>query len=117
MREARNFATKTEAKLWATQREAEILAGAEKGSGAVPRHTLRECIERYWREVCAQRRNARWSWLRFALILREFPELADKPLGDITTADLAAWRDAREILRNAGFHRNIAPRRPQEQAV
>lgn len=177
VREARNFATKKEAKLWAAQREGEILAGAGRGSGAVPRHTLREAVERYWREVSAARGSAREDRLRLSALLRDHGVLVDKALAEIRTADLAAWRDARlsrvapatvqreintlrpiwrlaqdewgwlpqemsspwrglrlppkthartrrvswrearAILRNVGFHRDIPPSRPMEQAI
>ena len=113
VREARNFATKTEAKLWATQREAEILANAVSGSGAVPRHTLREAIERYWREVAAKRRSAQSEGVRLSSILHNFQQLADKNLPDITAADLAAWRDARLArVAPATVQREITTLRP-----
>ncbi|MBQ6656354.1 MAG: hypothetical protein IJM64_03590 [Ottowia sp.] len=48
MRETRNFATKTAARLLALKREAEIVKGA---AGALPRVTLREAVQRYMREA------------------------------------------------------------------
>lgn len=109
VREARNFATKTEAKLWATKREAEILAGAGRGSGRVLRHKLREAIERYLRE----RGGERLDRLRLTVFIRDFPALADKALADITTADLAAWRDARLARVSATtVHREVTTLRP-----
>ena len=113
VREARNFATKTEAKLWATKREAEILANAAAGNEALPRRTLREAMERYLREVSAGRRTERADRQRLSFFAREFPALADKALLDITAADLAAWRDARmQKVAPATVQRELNTLRP-----
>ena len=93
VRTSRTYPTKAEAVAWATQEEAAILAGAR---GEFPRKTLGDALDRYEREVIAAKEKAkRADLLRFAALRRDFPGLAAKVLHEITTGDLAAWRDAR----------------------
>ncbi|MBR5950241.1 MAG: hypothetical protein IKZ87_02285 [Actinomycetaceae bacterium] len=99
VREARNFATKTEAKLWATKRETEILANAAAGNEALPRRTLREAMERYLREVSAGRRTERADRQRLTFFAREFPALADKALLDITVKRMKTPRPSASVGR------------------
>ena len=90
-------ATKAEAQAWAVAEEAAILAGAR---GEYPRKTLAEAVERYRREVTDKKAKARPGVaradnLRFDAWLRDFPDLAAKVFHEITTEDLAKWRDKR----------------------
>ena len=92
--------TKAEAQAWAVAEEAAILAGAR---GEYPRKTLADAVERYRREVTDKKARARPGVaradnLRFDALLRDFPALAGKVLHEITTDDLARWRDARLAL-------------------
>lgn len=89
--------TKAEAQAWAVAEEAAILAGAR---GEYPRKTLADAVERYRREVTDKKARARPGVaradnLRFDAWLRDFPGLAGKVFCDITTEDLARWRDQR----------------------
>lgn len=90
-------ATKAEAQAWAVAEEAAILAGAR---GEYPRKTLADAVERYRREVTDKKAKtrpgvARADNLRFDAWLRDFPDLAAKVFHEITTEDLARWRDKR----------------------
>ena len=108
--------TKAEAQSWAVAEEAAILAGSR---GEYPRKTLADAVERYRREVTGRKAKrspavARADNLRFDAWLRDFPELASKVFHEITTDDLAKWRDKRllavsesSVLREAQQFRPI----------
>ena len=90
-------ATKAEAMAWGVAEEAALLAGAR---GEYPRKTLVDAVDRYRREVTDKKAKgrpevARADNLRFDAWLRDFPGLAAKVFHEITTEDLARWRDAR----------------------
>ena len=111
VRKSATFPTHAEAKGWGTREEAAIMAGAR---GDYPARTLSEAIDRYMREVTRKRRTHRADALRFEAWRRDYPDLAGKVLHTITTADLAAWRDARlakvsgaSVLREAQQYRPI----------
>src|SRR5699024_9177692 len=90
VRDSASFPTKREAQEWAAKREAEIVAGS---SGQVIRVTLSEAIDRYIKEITPSKASARSEKLRLRALQRH--PLAKKIMQDITTADLAAWRDER----------------------
>ncbi|WP_148716839.1 tyrosine-type recombinase/integrase [Chitinolyticbacter meiyuanensis] len=96
VRDSGTFDTKAEAVAWATQREAEILAGE---NGIVTDRTLADAFERYGNEVSPGKRGARWELTRLRAFQRRKPEpffpFLDQPLHSITAADWAAWRDRR----------------------
>lgn len=54
VRRSKTFVSKTQARAWATQEEALILAGAR---GAYPDRTLKEAFDRYERECSKGRRG------------------------------------------------------------
>lgn len=88
-RASATFRTMREAQAWAAAKEAELeQAPANK-------HTLRDLIERYREEVLPGKRGGIHEDRQAAALLRDFPNLADKPLADLDTPDLAEWRDAR----------------------
>jgi integrase len=90
---SKTFPTKAEASAWAAREEAAILAGER---GQFPNKTLAEAVDRYEREVTNTRpRTRRADHLRFVALLRDFPDLASKPLHKITADDIASWRDER----------------------
>lgn len=110
-RQTRVFKTKAAATAWATRLEAAIIDGT---ASRWPDKTLSEAMTRYAREVSSLKRGAREEALRFEAIRRDFPALVAKRLHQITTADLAAWRDARlqvvassTVLRDVNLLRNI----------
>lgn len=91
IREARAFTTKKAAQLWASQREREIIDGQVS---KYPRKTVQQALDRYAEEVSPSKGSAKAEQLRFLAFCRNFPELAAKPLADVTPADIAGWRDA-----------------------
>ena len=97
IKDGATFGSKTEARAWATAREAEIIAGAR---GMVVRgKTVRAMLERYIREVCPTHRGARWEELRLNLLLREWG-VAGKHVDTVSPDDVGALRDKR--LKSVG---------------
>lgn len=94
VRKSLTFPTKAEAQAWALKEEAALLAVRR---GQYPKRTLQDAMARYKSEVSPHKaatavvREGR----RFDALAEDFPALAGKVLSDITTADVAAWRDAR----------------------
>jgi integrase len=94
-RDSGTFATKAQANAWAAQRSTELraLRGAKPGTTK----TLRDALRRYAQEVSPQKKGERWEVIRLAAF--ESPDHAPLPvakkLADLTTGDLALWRDAR----------------------
>lgn len=91
-REAKTFPNKAMAAAWATALEAEILAGT---LAKYPAKTLDQAMTDYEVKVSSTKRGAAFEAKRFAHIRREHPALAAKVLHEITTGDLAEWRDKR----------------------
>ncbi|MCO1361023.1 tyrosine-type recombinase/integrase [Burkholderia multivorans] len=93
VRDSQTFRTQREAKAWAAAREHELRKQAAQRPAE--RYTLRAMLERYDAEIIPAKRGARPESMRLRAFLRNFPMLADKTLADVTTPDLAEWRDAR----------------------
>ncbi len=92
VRASRMFSTKAAAQAWAVEEEAKILKGIGK---LYPDKTLADALEKYLGEVSINKRTRHSEQLRFAAMMRDFPELCGKFLHTITPADIGAWRDAR----------------------
>ena len=89
VRKSRVFDTKTAAKEWAAREEYLILNADEvKAQG-----TLGEAMERYARERSPDKRGARWEIVRLEKLRRD--PLAKVRMGDLTSTDIADWRDRR----------------------
>lgn len=86
------FPTKAQAQAWATVREAEILAGAR---GLPTKHTVADAIDEFINRVIDRRKGARWERIRLEKFKRDSPRLCAKPLGKLTSDDMAKWRDHR----------------------
>ncbi|MEX3556743.1 MAG: tyrosine-type recombinase/integrase [Burkholderia gladioli] len=56
---------------------------------------MRDMLTRYENEISPLKRGRRAEGLRIRAFLRDFPDLADRPLSQVVTPDLAVWRDAR----------------------
>lgn len=83
------FRTMREAQAWASAKEADLERAPAN------RHTLADLIERYREEVLPGKKGGIHEDRQAAAMLRDFAALAAKPLADLDTPDLAAWRDAR----------------------
>lgn len=99
VRESATFATKREADAWAARRKTEIVALSTGNGGEV--RTLRDALRRYAREVSPTKRGESKEIIRLAAFERQALPL-DKKLGQITTADLALWRDSRLAVNARG---------------
>ncbi len=85
---SKTFATKSEAREWATDVES-TLTGKREGSA----HLIRDAFERYGREVSVEKKGAKWELVRLNLLGRY--DLADVSFAYLATEDLAMWRDRR----------------------
>lgn len=92
-RDSRVFRTQREAKTWASSREHELRKLADRSPAQ--RHTLREMLERYDRDVIPSKASSRSESLRLRAFLRNFPDLCAMTLDQVKTPNLAQWRDAR----------------------
>lgn len=88
-REAKTFSTKKAARDWATAREAEILAHK---TGQIPPHSVAAALDRYATEISPRKGGAKWEAVRLAKFKRTL-EFETRQLTQVTTADIAAWRD------------------------
>jgi len=92
VRETRTFPTKAHAVAWATQREAEILAGT--GARITSEATLLQALERYRDEVSITKGGERWERLRINRFIRTFGFIG-KRLIDIGADTISQWRNER----------------------
>lgn len=90
VRDSATRPTKAEAAAWAREREADILAHRQ---GRIVARSVRQALSRYAAEVAPAHRGARWEQIRLAKLARSLP-FVDRPLAEVRTADVAAWRDA-----------------------
>ncbi|WP_177208361.1 tyrosine-type recombinase/integrase [Tropicimonas isoalkanivorans] len=92
VRKAQTFKSKRKAQVWAQEFE----VGLSKGTASTD--TLAQVFDRYARERSKGKKGERWEVIRLERFKRDLAD--DKPLGEytlgeITRADLVAWRDAR----------------------
>lgn len=89
VRRSKVFATKQEAKDWASRQEYLILHDDTKPGDVL----FRDVLARYAREVSPKKRGERWEVLR----LRRFEgeAFAKLPISKLRPQDFAAWRDKR----------------------
>lgn len=93
-RPSKSFRTKAEASAWGLAMEAGTI------ETPLGQHTLGDALRRYAAEVAPLHKGERWEVLRCGLIARR--PVAAKRLHSLTTADLAADRDARLAEVSAG---------------
>lgn len=87
----RTFPLKGQADAWAAKVEAQILTGEFQPA----KDTLGAAFEKYAKEVSPKKRGGRWEQYRLLADPIRLARMASKPIGTITTADLATWRDVR----------------------
>lgn len=90
-RDTKQFRTKREAQAWASARETELrtLPPADP----IDRHTLLDAFDKYTEEVAPGHKGERWETIRLAMFARQLP--VKKKIRQITSTDIAEWRDAR----------------------
>lgn len=93
VRDSQTFDTKAQAIAWATQREAEILAGVP-GHAAGGDSTLSDALKRYKLEVSPAKAGRRWEEVRLDKLDRELAFVGQR-LCDVTADQIAKWRDGR----------------------
>ncbi|CAN0619553.1 putative integrase/recombinase HI_1572 [Burkholderia multivorans] len=86
------FGSKADAVAWATAKEHEINIGKLKPGTT---HTVADAMREYEKRVSPTKRAARWEAIRFAAFIRDFPDLAEMPLAEVTSDHMGRWRDAR----------------------
>lgn len=92
IRKAKTFRTKRDAQVWAREFEVGIAAGTASSD------TMRQVFDRYALERSKGKKGERWEVIRlnrFAADLVNGKPLGEYVIGDVTTADLVAWRDMR----------------------
>jgi integrase len=82
--------TKAAAQAWATQIEADIIAGK---TGGIPNKTFGDLLQRFQNEVSTGRKGEQWERVRIGMLMRD--PLADVRLGDLDERSIAEWRDRR----------------------
>ncbi len=107
IRDSQVFKTMGEARAWAAVKEAAILTGKEIG---LPNKTLAQAIERYTKDISANKRSSKAERLRFDALQRDFPEMCGKLLRDVRASDIAHWRDARmQVVSASTVAREATP--------
>lgn len=99
-RDSQTFRTKREAESWAAARERELRE--ESGKPLADRHTLADALREYRLKVSPGRRGSRWEAIRLESFEREPGFPAGEPMGRLTPAMFAAWRDQRLRQVSAG---------------
>jgi len=92
VRDSSVFPTKREAVEWAARREAELRTDATTPIG--DKHTLKAALRRYADEVSPTKRGERWEQIRLSAF-ESYKLPIEKPIGRITSQDIADFRDAR----------------------
>lgn len=90
VRASKTCRTKSAAEQWATAKEADILA---THTGAIPKRTVTQALDRYEVEVSAKKKGHAWEVKRLAQFRRE--TWAAYLLADLSSRHLAEWRDFR----------------------
>lgn len=91
IRTSKTFPTKTAAQLWASQIEAEIVAG--KQGVAPPNKTFSDLLDKYAAEVSPTKAGERWEIVRIKLIQRD--KIAKIKLSELSQPHFSDWRDRR----------------------
>lgn len=92
VRQSKLFSTKREAAIWAANREREIREDLNATPGQ--KHSLREALRRYAKEISPTKKGARWEKVRLTGFERSNLPL-DAPVAQVTNADIALFRDQR----------------------
>lgn len=105
--QVKTFMTRADAEAWARQVESEIDRGAFISRTEAENTSLKECLERYKREISAHKKGASQESYILQTLL-ETP-LADRMMATIRSADIAALRDEwLQTLKPATVLRRLA---------
>ncbi|PZX11852.1 integrase [Palleronia aestuarii] len=92
VRKAQTFKSKREAQVWAQEFEVGL------SSGTTSNDSLASVFDRYARERSRGKKGERWEVIRLARFKRDIANgrpLGNYTIGEISRADLVAWRDTR----------------------
>ncbi|UXJ53985.1 site-specific integrase [Pseudomonas citronellolis] len=91
---------------WATQREADILAGVGVSKRA-SNYTLKDALEKYKAEVTPGKAGRRWEEIRLDKFINDL-EFVGERIADIEADQIAAWRDARlKVIKPPSVRREM----------
>lgn len=110
-RASKSFDTKAAATQWAAAEETILRAGTRD---KFPAKSLGQALAKYELEISKHKRGGPLEVKRMAALAADFPELCAKVISEITTTDLAGWRDARlkkvtkgSVQRDVNLLRNV----------
>lgn len=89
-RDSRVFATKRDAVVWASVREAELRDNRFEGD----KHTLRDALRQYATDVSPGKRGEQWEVVRLRAFERYLLPL-NSPISSVQPSDIALFRDSR----------------------
>jgi integrase len=89
----KTFLSKYDAQKWARETERLIEMGQFVDTSEANKTTLRQLIERYFREVSVRKRSTSDKYLVRKIL--QHPQLVDKPLTHVSSSDIAEFRDKR----------------------
>lgn len=93
VRKTGTFDTKAQGRAWAAKVEAEIDAGINGTMGEL--RTFAQAIDRYVDEVSSKKKGERWERIRAEAVKAGFANIVNKNIGDVTSDDMASFRDQR----------------------
>jgi integrase len=91
IRESETFASRSEAAVWLTQRESDSRTGTIRARLLGEATTLREAVGRYLLEVTPSKKSAASEISQARRLLLHLGPVADYPMADIKTIDLADY--------------------------
>jgi len=89
---SREFVSKTAARAWIVETEADWLGGERAGAS---RKTLRDALTLYAERKSSTKRGERWERIRLSKLAKDFGEKADLRLSAITAMDIEDWKQRR----------------------
>jgi integrase len=92
--QSETFRTKAAAERWARKAEADQDEGHQAPAAEAKRMSLADALDKYLKEVSAEKRGAAQEAYRIALWKKQ--TIAERPLVSITPSDVAAFRKARK---------------------
>lgn len=97
---AKSFASKVDAEKWAHSLEAEIdRAGVLPDTRLAEQMTVRELLDRYLCEITPHKQSASTETYRIKALMQR--DIAHRTLAMLSSADVAAYRDARLLESNS----------------
>ncbi|MDP2246874.1 MAG: site-specific integrase [Nitrosomonadales bacterium] len=91
---SKSFKTRSEAVAWARKVESDIdQQTADHPSKVNLKVTLKELLEKYQQEVTPHKKHSSVESYRIARLIKH--PMADKPIAEVKSADIARWRDER----------------------